>query len=387
MRSALGVRAAGALSAGAFVVGGWVLAASLYSRAEAAPRLVLEPVSHAKYDPAKIDGEIAFHEGRVARDPGGAIGWGFLSGAYLARSRESDSDAFAWKAEDAARKSLALRTRRNEATWMKLVQSLLEQHRFRDAMAETEKGLATFGDNVPLKREKADILVELGDLDGAAAILARLPMSNGGLENAPIAARIASLRGDHDRAIALYESAMSGVSANSATPQAGIAWYLTKIATERETKGDLDGAKRDYDESLRLFPRSYKAWLGEARVATKRKQYADVLKACDQVGGIAYSLDAVAMRADARKALGEDPAKDYAEVRTMYEKEVRTFDGKGKGGPLHVKPIDRQFATFAATHRMFEAEALPAAKRDFANRPDEIAKKNLEALSRKTSDL
>ena len=381
MKAALAARAAAASAAGAFVLGGWVLVASLYSRADASPRIVLEPVAHAEYDPAKIDRDIAFHEGRVARDPDGAIGWGFLSGAYLARSRESDSDAFAWKAEDAARKSLALRVHRNEPAWMKLIQSLLEQHRFRDALAETEKGLAVFPESVPLKRERADILVELGDLDGAAAILARLPMTNGGAENAPISARIASLRGDHERAIALYGSAMSLVSGNSATPEAGIAWYLTKIATEREAKGDLDGAKRDYDESLRLFPRSYKAWLGEARLATKRKEYANVLKACAEVGRIAYSLDAVAMRADARKALGEDAAKDYAEVRTMYEKEVGLFDGKGKGGPLHVKPIDRQFATFAATHRMFEAEALPAAKRDYANRPDEIAKKNLEALN------
>ena len=375
------VRFAGVVAGGAFVVGGWLLVASLYSRADASPKLVLEPVAHAKYDPAKIDREIAFHEARIRRDPKGAIGWGFLSGAYLARSRESDSDAFAWKAEDAARKSLALRTNRNESAWMKLVQSLLEQHRFRDALAETEKGVTVFTESVPLMREKADILVELGDLDGASAILARLPMTNGGVENAPIAARIAALRGDHDHAIALYQSAMRVVSTNSATPEAGIAWYLTKIATERETKGDLDGARRDYDESLRLFPRSYKAWLGEARLATKRKDYADVLKACDEVGKIAYSLDAVAMRADARKAMGADATKDYAEVRTMYEKEVRLFDGKGKGGPLHVKPIDRQFATFASTHRMYETEALPAAKRDYANRPDEIAKKNLKALA------
>ena len=377
-------RALAGLAATAVVAAGWITVATLYTKADASNPLHLEPVSHAKYDPALIDKNIAFHEGRVKRDAQGAIGWHFLSGAYLARSRESDSDRFAWKAEDAARKSLSLRVRRNEAAWMKMVQSLLEQHRFQDALKETEKGMATFPDNVPLRREKADILVEIGKLDEAAAILSRLPLTNGGVESAPISARIASIRGDHKKAIALYRQAMDVVSKNSATPQAGIAWYLTKIGTEQEAMGNLDAAQKSFDDSLDLFPNSYKAWLGEARLATKRKDYKAVLHACEEALKIAYSLDAIAMRADAHKAMGQDAeaAKGYAEVRTMYEAECKTFDGLKKGGPLHVKPIDRQFATFAVTHKMFEAEALPAARRDHQNRPDEIAEKNLKSLSR-----
>ena len=376
MRPALAI-----VGSGLAVAAGWVAVGSLYSKASAA-RIVLEPVSHAKYDAGLIDRNIAFHEARVRRDAQGAIGWQLLSGAYLARSRESDMDLYAWKAEDAARKSLALRTRRNEAAWMKVVQAQLEQHRFRDALAQTEKGLAVFPGSVPLQREKADILVEIGKLDAASAILARLPMTNGGAENAPISARIAALRGDHDRAIALYRQALSVVAANSATPEAGLAWYVTKIATEQEAKGDLPAAQASYDESLRLFPRSYKAWLGEARLALRRKDYPAALRACEEVGKVAYSLDAVAMRGDAHRALGQSDlaAKDYAEVRTMYEKEVALFDGKKKGGPLRVKPIDRQFATFATSHRMYMAEALPAARRDHQNRPDEIADRNLQSL-------
>lgn len=373
------------LAAGLTVVGGWVLVGSLYSRASAEPRIVLEPVFHAPYDPAAIDRSIAFHEGRVRRDPQGAIGWQMLSGAYLARSRESDSDRFAWKAEEAARRSLGLRVRRNEAAWLKLVQSLLEQHRFQDALLETQKGIAVFPDNVPLKREKADILVEIGDLQGASSQLARLPLTNEGAESAPIAARIASLRDDHAQAIALYRQAMRVVSKNPATTEAGIAWYLTKIATEQEAAGDAPAAQRTFDDALSLYPRNYKAWLGLARLALRRRDFPATLTACDEVQKIANSLDAIAMRGDAHRAMGEaaKAATDYAQVKGMYEDEVKTFDGLGKGGPLHVKPIDRQFATFAATHRMFQPEALPAARRDHQNRPDVIAKRNLNALSRR----
>lgn len=365
------------------VATGWVLVATLYGKAAAAPTVGLQSVTHAKYDPSRIDEDIAFNEGRIHRDPGGAIGWQLLSGAYLARSRESDSDRFAWKAEDAARESLRLRTRRNEAAWMKVVQSLLEQHRFQDALAFTQKGISQFPDSVPLKREKADILVEVGKLDEATAVLARLPFTNEGAESAPILARIAAIKGDHARAIDLYAQAMRVVSRNAATPESGIAWYLTKIATEQEALNEDSKAEKTYSESLELYPRSYKAWLGMARIATRRKDYPAVLAACDEVQKVANSLDAVAMRADAYRAMGNHAKADesYAAVREMFHDEAKTFDGLGKGGPLHVKPIDRQFATFAVTHRMFEKEAWAAAKRDFQNRPDDIAKRNLKALS------
>ncbi len=373
-----------ALAAGAVVISGWLLVASLSTKAaSAAGAIVLEPVVHAPYEAAKIDREIAHHEMVVKKDPGGAIGWQMLSGAYLARSRESDSDQFAWKAEVAAKKSLELRTNRNQAAWLKEIQSFLEQHRFQDGLNKTEQGLKIYPGDEALLREKADILVEIGQLDAAEKLLKSMPVTHDGADAAPILARIASIRGEHEKSIQLYRQTMQFLSSNMSVPQSGLAWYVTKIATEQESMGNLDEAQKSFDESLKMYPRSYKAWLGEARLATKRKEYAAVIKACDEVQKIANSLDAVAMRADANKALGNKEAadQDYKEVRSMYENEVKLFDGLGKGGPLHVKPIDRQFATFAVSHRMYEAEALPAAKRDLANRPDDIAQKNLRELA------
>jgi tetratricopeptide (TPR) repeat protein len=371
------------LAAGVSIAGGWVLVASITTKASASA-IVLEPVVHAPYDAAKIDREIAHHEMVVRKDPGGAIGWGMLSGAYLARSRESDSDQFAWKAEDAAQKSLDLRTHRNQAAWLKVIQSLLEQHRFQDSLVKTEEGLKIYPGDEALLREKADILVEIGQLDAAEKLLKSMPVKHEGADAAPILARIASTRGQHEKSIQLYRQTLQFLSSNMSVPQSGLAWYITKIGTEQESMGDLEAAQRSFDESLKMYPRSYKAWLAEARLATKRKDHEAVIKACDEVQKIANSLDAVAMRADANKALRNQEAadRDYKEVRAMYEAEVKTFDSLGKGGPLHVKPIDRQFATFAASHHMYETEALPAAKRDLANRPDKTAKKNLISLTK-----
>jgi tetratricopeptide (TPR) repeat protein len=370
------------LAAAATIAGGWVLVATLYSKADAT--IVLQPVVHPAYDPAQIDRDIAQHQAQVKGDPQGAIGWSMLSAAYLARSRESDSDKFAWKAEDAAAKSLALRTHRNGSAWLKLVQSLLEQHRFQDALAKTDQGLARFPGDLPLMRVRADVLIEIGRLDDAAALLAAIPDAANGAETAPLYARIASHRGEHEKAIALLRQTIAALMPNPSIPQPSIAWYVTKIGNEQEAMGDLTAAQKSYDEGVKLFPRSYKAWLGKARLATERKDYTAALVACEEVLKIANSLEARALQADVCLAQGDKIKANagYAEIKSMVEDEVGTFDSLGKGGPLRVKPIDRQFATFAATHRMFMKEALPAARRDYANRPDEIAKANLRELSR-----
>src|SRR5579862_2490226 len=91
---------------------GWVLVASRMVQASVDP-YPFQKIVHDPFDPLQKDRDVAFHEGRVKRDPKGAIGWAMLSGAYVNRSRESDSYADAVKGEMAARRSLALRTKGN----------------------------------------------------------------------------------------------------------------------------------------------------------------------------------------------------------------------------------------------------------------------------------
>ena len=96
----------------------------------------------------------------------------------------------------------------------------------------------------------------------------------------------------------------------------------------------------------------------------------------------ANSLDARALLGDAAQARGDQATANrwYAECRTMFLEEEATFGRLGKGGPLKVRPIDRQFATFSATRRIFGTDGLRAALRDDANRPDPASKANLRRL-------
>lgn len=376
-------RLASGAAGAACVAGGWILVATLYTPARAeAGGIHPQPIVHEVYDPEAIDRNIAFHEGRVRRDPDGAIGVKMLGAAYLARSRESDVDAFAWKAEDAARRSLALRTNINESAEALLVQSLLEQHRFQDALSETERGLKRYPEEHGLMKLRADVLIEVGRYAEAETLLKRLPFLADDVQRTAVEAHILSLQGRHPAAIAKLEGAYTTVLGKREVANATLGWYRTKIATEYEGLGQTERAGTEFARALELSPRSYKALLGLARVAAKRRDWAGSLAWADRTLTVANSLDAVAMRGDAHLALGRkaEARADYAAVRTMYEEEVARFGELKKGGPLAVRPIDRQFASFAVSHRMFAREALPAAERDLRNRPDATAKSNVAAL-------
>ena len=339
----------------------------------------MEPVPHDAYDPGKIDYDIQFNEGMVKRDPEGAIAWAMLSGAYLARSRESDSDVFAWKAEEAARNSLKFRRKGNANAAAKLVNALLEQHRFQDALVASEDVLKIEPGSGEGLRLKADCLVEIGRYDEALAILDSLPRQDEDTSAMAIRAHIMGSKGDHKTEIALLQKALSIVELNSSIPQTALGWFNTKMATAYEQMGDLDTAQRLYAVAWKQNPRSYKVTLGMARVALAKKDYKAVETWGKRTLPIAYSLDAYALMGDAAMARGDQKlaTKNYEQCRTMFRDEVANFDKLGKGGPFSVRPIDRQFSTFAANHNLYLDEAIVAAQRDAKNRPDGRAWDNL----------
>jgi tetratricopeptide (TPR) repeat protein len=355
------------------LVTGWFWIANV-KKASASEPIEIEPVTHASYDAASIQRDISFHQSRVARDPKGAIGWSMLAESWLARSRESDSDVAAWKAEATARKSLKLRERGNGRAFMALISSLLEQHRFQDA----KHALEMAGNRT---RIYADVLIEIGDLNKAEAILHTLDADPSVLATR---ARISSERGDHSPAIRLLRQARSVLEANPSVSEPTLAWYDAKIGAEYLRQGRLAEADSSYAKALRLYPRSYKATLGLARVAATRGDWKQAIDFAERTLEVANSLEAVALLGDANRALGDSAlaAKHFARCRQMYREECATFTSAGKGGRYRVRPIDRQFASFCAEHQMFVDEGLEAATRDLKNRPDLLAKKNLSTLKR-----
>ena len=85
------------------------------------------------------DLDITFYQARIARDPLGARDRAQLAGLYLQRARETGDNQDLIRAEETARGSLANRRARNGKALAVLVNSLLAQHRYPEALASARE--------------------------------------------------------------------------------------------------------------------------------------------------------------------------------------------------------------------------------------------------------
>ncbi len=366
--------------ASATVVGlGWLFIASAM-RPAAAAGYVRAAIVHPSFDPGRIEREITFHRGRVARDPGGPLGWSMLSAAYLAKSKELDTDQAAWDAENASRHSLKLRRRNNASAAKRLVQSLLEQHRFQDALLAANDAIAIDPSDEGAKRAKIDCLIEIGKLDEAKKELAMFPASDGAM--LPERARIASLEGRHDEAISYLKAALAPLDDNMDVGPEGLAWFHVKIAAELTAMNRLDDAEAELTTALRMHPRNYKACLGMAKIALARGDANGGARWSLATLKISNSLEAKSLLVRSSELSGNSAQATYWTQRivSQWVDEDARYGRLRKGGPLSVRPEDRAFATFAAGHLQGDRRAELAARRDLRNRPDAVAVTNAKAL-------
>jgi tetratricopeptide (TPR) repeat protein len=361
---------------------GWWFYAGMYAKTHSSDYIELAPIVHGKYDATKIEREIAFHEGRVKRDPEGAIGLAMLSSAYLAKSREQDDDASSWKAEEAARRSLAVRRRGNIQGAMKLVQALLEQHRFQDALKAADDALRISPGDDQAKLLRADVLIETGRTEEAKKQIEKVGIRDASFK--AVQARWQSSIGQHEKALATWESAIDELTPMAHIGEELIAWYQIKTGTELMKLGRLDDAQSQYAEALRKAPKAYKACIGLAEVAFAKRDWKGAVNWSDKTLEMVNSFRAMSIRGEALEAMGDmnGAAAQYNRMHEAFLKEDASYAKMHKGGPLGVRHPDREFATFTANKGMFIEDGLRAAKRDIMNRPDELAKSNLEKLSR-----
>src|SRR5258706_1915096 len=97
------------------------------------------PMERPPYDPSLIDKNIAFYAAGAKTSSQNAIGYALLANCYLQRCRETGDIGDAARAEQAARHSLAIRTRNNAPAFIALARSLFTQHRFPEAHSLAER--------------------------------------------------------------------------------------------------------------------------------------------------------------------------------------------------------------------------------------------------------
>ena len=166
--------------------------------------------------------------GRVKRDPGGAIGWRQLASAYLLAGRQTDSQDLAKKSEEAAKKSLSIRTMRNAGAPVILSEALLEQHRFHDALAACQKSLEIEPGNDFAERTITDIYFEIGRYDEARKMIGKHPEWSEDPGGLAILARQQELTGRSDIAMVSLKKAIVLADGQSDVSATTLSWFYIK---------------------------------------------------------------------------------------------------------------------------------------------------------------
>ena len=375
----------------AFLAVGIAVIVRAIPHAQAAPKLL--PVEHRAYDAQLTSDEVTFHLARVKRDPKGAIGWRQLASAYLAEAREKDSNALAVKAQEAAEQSLALRRLRNASAAIVLADAFLEQHRFEDARLACEEALRLEPGADAAQRTMADINFELGRYEEAVKLLSANPEWAKDPSGIVLMARRSELYGHPQEAESLFQQAVDLAESDYEMPATTVSWFHIKLADLQTRYGQDIKAEVHYKTALELYPASWKALAGMARLKAVQQDWTGVLSYGEALNKLAPMTDVVGLMEDAARALGKNNAADmYAsQVIKLNQSTINSgmkphSDSQMKKGHTH----DRMFSMYLADHGNMLDLAQHAVTHELASRKDIYAYDNYAwvtfkwALSRKS---
>jgi tetratricopeptide (TPR) repeat protein len=349
------------------------------------------PVVHLPFDSHVIDMQIRNNERAVGIDPYGALGWSMMCSAYMDRSRESDDLATAVKGELAARRSLALRKLGNVGAWNKLIQALLQEHRFKDALGECEKAEQERINSDDTTVLHVECLIEVGRYEDAGVLISKNPRAFEDGSSKTVVARLLDIGGKPNEAIKLYRQAVAEIDNNGGMPSNAVAWFHTRLALQLAKTGSHEESRRQFLIALKMYPRDYKAMAGLAKLASQDGDWKGTIDWGTRSDAIAQMADVRALVGDAYAMTGDatKAEEQYARVAALVGRPSGMNDGLHEVTPAagtHGHRLDRQYAIFCADHGKDSVGAYAAAIRDFEARRDVYAYDTLAWVCFKKGD-
>jgi Flp pilus assembly protein TadD len=209
---------------------------------------------------------IAFFEARVRRDPAGALDRARLAMLHLAAARASGRFEDLVLAETAARTSLDRRRAHNRGAALVLVNALMGQHRFSEALVEAEQLEQLSPEDPGARSLVGEILLELGRYEEADARFASL----GPGTDLSVTARVArwhDLRGRPEQAGAALRQARDRAQASWGLTLEQQAWFELRLAEHALHYGTHRAAQRAVARGLALAPGDHRLLALAAEVA------------------------------------------------------------------------------------------------------------------------
>lgn len=310
---------------------------------------------------------ISVYEEKVAQSPNSSIFLRLLADQYLRRFRELADIDDVLRAEQAARRSLALQPRHNEVSSMLLASALLSQHQFREALDVINNAQNPSVDNPNIVSLRASIQMELGDYEATHQLLQNLAEGESNSGHNAVVARYLELTGNLASARQLLNEAMQEMDSFYTTSAETRAWFHVRTGDLAFAAGDFALSEQRYREALDLFPRHIAAFTGLARLYAAQHRWQDALNAASQGIELMPLVETLSYKADAQLALGN--RKGATETEDLIG--VVAYLSKVKG------IYDRALAVYYTEHGIHLKEALQIARSEVAVRDDVYAQDTL----------
>ncbi len=318
----------------------------------------------APFDANLTQSNVEFLTMRVKRDPGSALDWNSLSSAYLQRARETGDLADAIRAEQAARKSIALRTSRNSAGYNVLARSLLTQHRFNDALTAAREADRLDPGSQSLGYLPAEVMIEIGDYDAARKVLAKAFETTKNAQGLALWARLDELCGEPTKALAMLGKATAMVDTDvDALPQT-VAWFHMRQGNLLAESGQADDALAQYRLAVNIYPTDYRSMTCMARLCAGSDLWTDALAWAKRSADVVPTPETLGLERDALHALGRE--QEARNIDAMIDAVGRLEASQGTA-------YDRLRAIFEADHLRNTADAVKLAEGELRQRHDVYA--------------
>lgn len=304
------------------------------------------------------DLEIAFYDKRAREDSYSADDRAQLAGLLLQRARETGDYQDVLRAEEAARRSLALRTAHNATTYLVLSASLLEQHRFREANQAAQLLFESDPENPAYRAHLGETQLELGDYDAARVTFGSLEPARNNLDVAPRLARWAEITGHTGEARLLLEAARDQAVKRTDLSREQIAWFHLRVGDLELRNGRLKQAERALRAGLEASPGDYRLLAAMARLEAARGRWNQAVDYGDQAIAVAFDPTTVGLMAEAKAALGDSAAaQDYLQAM-----DVATSSQN--------EPFHRPYGLFLLDHGRRISEVAAKAAEEIQTRKD-----------------
>jgi tetratricopeptide (TPR) repeat protein len=290
------------------------------------------------------DQDIVFYQARVARDPQGALDRSMLGSLFLQRARETGSLEDLVRAEEIARESFSMRSRKNGIALHVLATSLAGQHRYEEALEQVRLLVMDDSSNLSYRALKGEVEMELGLYAGAESTFASLRSWSHRLTVAPRLARWEELRGNLNEARGILETARDDALRQVNLPREHKAWFHLRVGDLAFRYNRLGDAEREWRAGLELSPADHRLLSSMSRLEMSRRRWNEAIKYAE--ASIAQALDPATLGhlADAHAATG-DSAKSAEYTRTMELVVMGQLGASHRAWSLYLLDHDRQVAS------------------------------------------